>query len=391
MTDDDRLDSWKEIAAYLKRDVRTVQRWEKLAGLPVHRVGTAKLGRVYASKAALDAWLATGRTNGLDSPRPPLWRSRRVAVAVALVIATAVVVWRALPLPLAAADLRVQVNADGVVAHDTQGRERWRFAFPASEKAALSVFANPVHVGAGRQPAVFVATAQRHRRADGGAESGQLREFDLGGRYRRTFSFTDQIAIGGKPFGPPWSLDAFAVDERADGTRRIAVAGHHDLWSPSLVTLLDQDWRRIGTFVHLGWIEWVFWLGRERLLVGGFSEEHQGGLVALLDPDALERGPLKMAVMPRSEVNTVTGSRFNRAVVQLSGERIVARTIEVPSDGQEGVDILYEFTPDLALISATPSARYWDTHRALEIAGKITHGRDACPDRADARVVVRSY
>jgi hypothetical protein len=31
----DRLDSWKEIAAHLKRDVRTVQRWEKEHGLPV--------------------------------------------------------------------------------------------------------------------------------------------------------------------------------------------------------------------------------------------------------------------------------------------------------------------------------------------------------------------
>jgi len=34
---EDRLDSWKEIAAYLKRDVTTVQRWEKREGMPVHR------------------------------------------------------------------------------------------------------------------------------------------------------------------------------------------------------------------------------------------------------------------------------------------------------------------------------------------------------------------
>jgi DNA-binding transcriptional regulator YiaG len=35
--DDDLLESWKEIAAYLKRDVTTVQRWEKRERLPVHR------------------------------------------------------------------------------------------------------------------------------------------------------------------------------------------------------------------------------------------------------------------------------------------------------------------------------------------------------------------
>ncbi len=34
---EDRLDSWKEIAAYLNRDVTTVQRWEKREGMPVCR------------------------------------------------------------------------------------------------------------------------------------------------------------------------------------------------------------------------------------------------------------------------------------------------------------------------------------------------------------------
>jgi Tol biopolymer transport system component len=53
---DDRLDSWKEIAAYLKRDVTTVQRWEKREGMPVHRHVHGKMGSVYASRTELDAW-----------------------------------------------------------------------------------------------------------------------------------------------------------------------------------------------------------------------------------------------------------------------------------------------------------------------------------------------
>jgi tetratricopeptide (TPR) repeat protein len=52
---DDRLDSWKEIAGYLKRGVRTVQRWERTAGLPVRRVASPR-GAVYAFKAELDRW-----------------------------------------------------------------------------------------------------------------------------------------------------------------------------------------------------------------------------------------------------------------------------------------------------------------------------------------------
>jgi hypothetical protein len=52
----DRLDSWKEIAAYLNREVTTVQRWEKRAGMPVHRHLQDRMRSVYASRTALDAW-----------------------------------------------------------------------------------------------------------------------------------------------------------------------------------------------------------------------------------------------------------------------------------------------------------------------------------------------
>ncbi len=55
-TDVETLESWKEIAAYLKRDVTTVQRWEKREGLPVHRHLHDKSGSVFALKSELDRW-----------------------------------------------------------------------------------------------------------------------------------------------------------------------------------------------------------------------------------------------------------------------------------------------------------------------------------------------
>ena len=51
-----RLDSWKKIAVYLKRDVTTVQRWEKREGMPVHRHVHDKTGSVYAFRSELDVW-----------------------------------------------------------------------------------------------------------------------------------------------------------------------------------------------------------------------------------------------------------------------------------------------------------------------------------------------
>jgi len=54
----DRLETWGEIAAYLGREIRTVQRWEKTMGLPVRRLGASpeKQSRVFALKRELDGW-----------------------------------------------------------------------------------------------------------------------------------------------------------------------------------------------------------------------------------------------------------------------------------------------------------------------------------------------
>ena len=71
-----RLDSWKEIAAYLKRDVTTVQRWEKREGMPVHRHLHDRMGSVYAFSSELDAWVQSRKLTleeeekGLGAGRP---------------------------------------------------------------------------------------------------------------------------------------------------------------------------------------------------------------------------------------------------------------------------------------------------------------------------------
>jgi hypothetical protein len=50
------LQSWKEIASELDRGVRTVQRWERTLGLPVHRLGKGARRPVFAFKDELHLW-----------------------------------------------------------------------------------------------------------------------------------------------------------------------------------------------------------------------------------------------------------------------------------------------------------------------------------------------
>ena len=77
------LNSWKEIASYLNRGVRTVQRWEIELGLPVRRPRGKSRSAVMAMRAELDAWIKScpvthvAKANGHDAP-PALFTTTAV-------------------------------------------------------------------------------------------------------------------------------------------------------------------------------------------------------------------------------------------------------------------------------------------------------------------------
>ena len=79
---ENRLDSWKEIAAYLGREVRTVQGWEKNEGLPIHRHQHARQGSVYAFKSELDVWREARKESPEADVLPPDVGQRRVPKAL---------------------------------------------------------------------------------------------------------------------------------------------------------------------------------------------------------------------------------------------------------------------------------------------------------------------
>lgn len=62
----DRLNGWKEIAAFFRRDERSVKRWEHQRGLPVRRIPGGSL--VFAYKHELEAWLARRQAEPDDAP-----------------------------------------------------------------------------------------------------------------------------------------------------------------------------------------------------------------------------------------------------------------------------------------------------------------------------------
>jgi phage terminase Nu1 subunit (DNA packaging protein) len=75
------LNSWKEIASYLGRGVRTVQRWEESLHLPVRRVGESDRSPVFAFSNELDFWLYSRGAHLESDPAVPKQREQRLGDA----------------------------------------------------------------------------------------------------------------------------------------------------------------------------------------------------------------------------------------------------------------------------------------------------------------------
>ena len=167
---EDRLDSWKEIAAHLDRDVTTVQRWEKREGMPVHRHLHDRMGSVYASRAELDAWARSrklppsqGNGNNVSSPdltasasRPATSTSltRRLLLPLAAVVALAIVTgfwlqkteyfWRS---PIADARFQPVTDFEGVAQDAAVSRDGHLVAFLSDRDGPMDVWVTQVGSG----------------------------------------------------------------------------------------------------------------------------------------------------------------------------------------------------------------------------------------------------
>jgi TolB-like protein/Flp pilus assembly protein TadD len=115
---DSPLDSWKEIAEYLRRSPHTVRRWERQEGLPVRRHMHGKQGSVYAFRADIDEWLKWRSAAGtavqtrpghtlLSDSQPPSDREQKGRRSPPVMLAV-------LPLQNLSGDPREAKFADGV-------------------------------------------------------------------------------------------------------------------------------------------------------------------------------------------------------------------------------------------------------------------------------------
>jgi hypothetical protein len=400
-----RLDSWKQIARYLKRDVRTLRRWRRQGvDLPVHRIPGGR--SVYAYTQELDAWLLGGAIEDATESgnRAPIPR-RRWATVAGLGLLGAIAVGAALR---GSRDQVVTVTAEGdrLAARDGMGQVLWTLEHPTGrifnpEATNLSTIS-----GAWPRSGGGILVANNTYTSNPDSRSvGELFRLSEVGDLLWVRSVQENLRMGETDYSGPWVSSLLYLPQGSD----LLIWGtHHATWWPSLTLALDENGAVAGRFVNSGWVTSANSLPSPdgaRLLLGGISNSRAGAMLAVLptlrffgkSPEAQgsdysceacpDGAPLMYVVFPPTHVNAASGLPYNQTTsidVSESGISVMVREGPSPTDLQW----IYDLSAELELLRATPGDSYWPQHRLLEVEGKLDHSVEDCPERESVDLLV---
>jgi hypothetical protein len=320
------LTSWKEIAAYLDRDVRTCVRWEKRYGLPVHRLERDSKAKVFAYKQQIDQWLA--ERSALAS-RPPVcelplrrrFRPFPVLFALAGLAAAAYFLFiRAHGGAGAGGPADFRIRGSELVVVDGRGRDLWRFDTRLPDLEPEQVYrqrSKNKEPGSDYVPVwpyllirdidgddrLEVLFSTQTNSEDG---EGTLFCFDEHGTERWRFDAGRAIEFGGRPYRREYRIFGFNVDDYdGDGAAEVLVIAHHKPDWPCQAALLDGAGRSEGEYWNAGYFMDgsagdVDGDGTKELVLSGVNNEYRRGCVAIFEAGGLRGGSPQLETAFRS-------------------------------------------------------------------------------------------
>ncbi len=383
------LQSWKEIAAYLGVTVRTVQRWEKEAGLPIHRHGTGRRSRVIAYSDELDSWLRPEKAEETEAGRRPTAFVWYASIALVVLIAVAGIwLWFTSQVRIE----RAVVENNALKAFDSRGHLLWEHSFPPLSQPFYSQPSNATLItdldGDGKSELLFNMVPEH-----GGPAPGRLLCYQSDGRLRWEFIYGRPRVISGRSIDATYSGLFFRI-VKADGRKFILTSANHHLWFPSQVALLDPA---TGKLVDEYWHPGGFFrllltdLDGDRVdevLLAGLNNPGQGvghaALAVLKIPfsksrkkPGAERSPffdltqgkeLAYVLFPRLDVSTVEGKLPLITEMSLTGDkRILVRIVT------EQIHSFYYLDFKLKLVEARFTDNLVALHDQLTTLGLLDH------------------
>ena len=219
-----RLNSWKQIARHLGRDVRTVRRWERNdVGMPVHRVPGGR--SVFAYTRELDTWLVEGTAPGAAEKSDHAFRVSGLRLGLSLVGIAAIAAALVSAWPSPALEITLETLDSRVIARDRAGNVAWTFEHPVGRSFDQTGEATLVAGGQSDRERLFListATAGVGEQPRMGAE---LLAFRAEGELRWRAEARDSYRFGRETFSDSWVPSALGVLDTSAG-RRIAWAVH---------------------------------------------------------------------------------------------------------------------------------------------------------------------
>ncbi len=384
------LQSWKEIAAYLGVTVRTVQRWEKEADLPIHRQGTGRRSRVVAYSDELDSWLRPERSQDTEPKRqlPVFVWYAAIALVILLSAGVATWLWFGSQVQLE----RALVESNFLRAVDEDGRVIWQRSFPSLNDQFYSQTSDTSIVtdldGDGKRELLFNMVPTY---ASG--IPGRLLCYESDGRLRWEFSYGGRRLIAGRNIDGTY-IGLFFRLVRSGGRQFILTSANHQLWFPSQVGLLDpltgklvDEYWHPGGFFHL-LLQDLDGDGVDEVLLGGLNNPGQGlghaALAVLKIPfsatkrkPAAERSPFfeftrgkefGYVLFPRLDVSTVEGKLPLITEMSVTGDKRIFLRIAA-----EEIHSFYYLDFNLKLVEARFTDNLVALHDRLTKLGLLDH------------------
>ena len=205
-----RLDSWKEIANHLKRDERTVKRWEESRGLPVRRIPGKRSG-VYAFKSEIDSWLSSGGGTVAPASHPAVQSGQIRTIVVS-------------------SDSSESVADPAPIISQPAAPSRWNFAvYGASAVVPALIFIFIVYRYIERQPSLHtIQLSSLQQLTANGREKTHLlldgSRLYFGQEQDGWYALAAMPAKGG-PVSSLWNpqMNVYPEDITPDGTRLLAL------------------------------------------------------------------------------------------------------------------------------------------------------------------------
>jgi hypothetical protein len=298
----DRLNGWKEIAAFLGKGVRTVQRWEEDYQLPIHRVGREGGEIVFAFKSEIDEWSRRRRsaqnrtTDASVVDESTQHQKPRFAYVVGITVLglTAAALMIAAPgllHPVEPQPTRGTVDATALRIFDSRGNEIWHHSFDFNVSIA-DYQGTARHRGA--QPLVFadldgdatteVVFAERSLIRD---RTRTLFIFNHDGTVRARIDPKDSVTFGSQEYAGPWAIFRMFVTDNPDETKSVWVAYIHGSDFPTLLLEIDgKTGREKSRYWSNGYVDSLLvtrWKGRPVVLVGATNNDTRGASLAVFD------------------------------------------------------------------------------------------------------------